>query len=83
VSEYATELQRILRAEGRKQRWLAAEIGIAESRVSQYVNAVLMPGPVNKRKIALALGRNPDQADALFLVPSCPASTNHQTGEAA
>jgi plasmid maintenance system antidote protein VapI len=51
-----TELGRILRSEGRTQRWLAAQIGIDESRVSHFVHGHRVPEDLRVR-IAEALGR--------------------------
>ncbi len=67
---FRTQLQRILFEEGRRQDWLARETGIDEGRLSHFVNGNMRPGPVNRQKIADALGRS-DEADTLFL-PDVP-----------
>lgn len=54
-----TRLKRILREEGRKQRWLASQIGVSESQVHYIVNG-LHVADATKRSIAEALGRDVD-----------------------
>jgi hypothetical protein len=51
-----TRLQEILDAEGRKQTWLAAQIGVTRAVISSYANGLHVPD--DKRPlIAKALGR--------------------------
>lgn len=57
---YRTELQRILRESGIKQRWLAHQVGMAESRLSQIANG-LHCDDATQRKIADALRRKPEE----------------------
>lgn len=54
---FKTELQRIMREEGRTQRWLADKIGKHESQVSLWVNGLHCPD-ATKRLIAEALCRD-------------------------
>ncbi len=70
---FPTRLKRILFDEGRTQRSLSVQTGIDEGRLSLFVNGILRPGPVNRQKIADALGRT-DEADTLFLPE---ASSDH------
>lgn len=51
-----TPLKQILAAEGRKQRWLAEQIGVHESLVSRYCRG-LHPDDRTKAAIAAVLGR--------------------------
>jgi DNA-binding XRE family transcriptional regulator len=53
---YRTALQRILREDGRRQDWLAEQVGISQSRLSLIVNGLHCPEPL-KEKIAAALRR--------------------------
>ena len=54
---YRTTLQRILREEGRRQDWLAAQVGVHESHISRIVNGLHCPDDL-KQRIADALGRD-------------------------
>lgn len=63
-----TPLKKVLVAQGRHQRWLAAQIGKHESEVSRIVNG-LIPAEDVKDAIAVALGQTtedlwpPEQAE--------------------
>ncbi len=52
----ATLLAQVLRDQGRKQRWLAAEIGTHESLVSEWINGRRLIGEPRARQVAKALG---------------------------
>ena len=54
-----TPLKRIMLAEGRRQSWLAAEIGKDQSEVSRIVNRGLVPDEADRLAIAKALVRDP------------------------
>lgn len=74
---FPTVLARILAEDGRRQDWLAGQIGVHASRVSRWVNGEgYAPGPVNRKKIAAALGRN--ETD-VFFSDQRPASTGQRT----
>lgn len=62
-----TALKRTLQAEGRKQVWLAGQIGKHESEVSRIVNGFI-PDDATRQAIAQALGRTVEElfpADAV------------------
>lgn len=52
-----TPLKRVMMAEGRRQSWLAAQIGKDQSEVSRIVNRGLVPDRETQEAIAAALGR--------------------------
>lgn len=52
-----TPLKRILQAEGRRQSWLARQVGKDQSEVSRIVNRGLIPDSGTKKAIAEALDR--------------------------
>ncbi len=52
-----TRLGEILEAEGRKQSWLAEQIGIDTGTLSRYVNGLHVPQD-RREAIAEALGRD-------------------------
>jgi transcriptional regulator with XRE-family HTH domain len=52
----ATLLAKVLRDQGRKQRWLAAEIGTNESLVSEWVNGRRTVSEHRARQVASVLG---------------------------
>lgn len=52
-----TRLGQILRSEGRRQRWLADQIGVDEATMSHYVHGRHVPDD-RKAVIADALGRS-------------------------
>lgn len=52
-----TPLKRIMVAEGRRQSWLADQIGKNQSEVSRIVNRGLIPDDETKQAIADSLGR--------------------------
>lgn len=52
----ATLLAQVLRDQGRKQRWLAAEIGTHESLVSEWVNGRRTISEHRARQVAEVLG---------------------------
>ncbi len=52
----ATRLAQVLRDQGRKQRWLAEQIGTHESLVSEWVNGRRSISEARGRQIADALG---------------------------
>ena len=54
-----TRLKQILEGEGRKQTWLAEQIGVERSLVNKYVNGLIPPDDV-KARIAATLGREVD-----------------------
>jgi DNA-binding XRE family transcriptional regulator len=51
-----TPLRRILREEGRKQSWLAAQIGVNKTQMSNWSRGLYCP-PDKQVAIAKALGR--------------------------
>lgn len=52
----STALKRILLAEGRKQSWLAAKVGLREDQLSRIVNGLHCDAST-REAIASALGR--------------------------
>lgn len=54
--EFKTRLQQVLQEEGRKQRWLAEQIGVDEAMVSRYASGLHVPDD-KQRLIARALRR--------------------------
>jgi len=55
-----TPLQGILQAEGRKQSWLAEQVGIDQAHMSRIVNG-LHPTDATALKLAKALNRPVDE----------------------
>jgi transcriptional regulator with XRE-family HTH domain len=53
----STPLKRILQAEGRKQSWLAAEVGVDQPTLSRIVSWGTHPDASIREAIATALGR--------------------------
>lgn len=54
-----TRLKQVLTEDGRRQDWLARQIGISDSLLSMYVNGLQVPDD-RKTAIAEALGRTVD-----------------------
>lgn len=54
-------LKRILLAEGRRQTWLAGEVGIDPADLNRIVNRGLIPSDRVKQAIADALGRKVEE----------------------
>lgn len=52
-----TTLKRVLDEQGRRQNWLAEQVGVHESHISRIVNG-LHCNDATQRKIACALGRD-------------------------
>lgn len=56
-----TPLRRILREEGRRQDWLADQVGADVYQVSRWVRGVHVPVEATREAIACALGRHVDE----------------------
>jgi lambda repressor-like predicted transcriptional regulator len=54
-------LKRILQAEGRRQTWLAAQVGIDPADLNRIVNRGLIPNEKTRLAIAAALVRDPSE----------------------
>lgn len=59
TSTPGTRLQEILDSEGRKQSWLADQVGVTRATISLYCNGLHVPDD-RKTAIAEALGRKLD-----------------------
>jgi len=57
VARIDTPLKQELEQQGRRQDWLAREVGVNISTVWEWVHGIKKPSPDNQRKIAKALGR--------------------------
>ncbi len=55
-----TPLKRILQEEGRRQTWLAAQIGVRPDQLNRWVHGLHEPIDATKQAIAEALGRPVD-----------------------
>lgn len=55
-----TPLGRIMRTEGRKQRWLADQVGVSESHMSYVIKGAQVSDDL-AQAIAKALGRQVDE----------------------
>lgn len=56
-----TPLKRILEEQGRRQDWLAREVGVNITTVWHWVHGINRPSPANQAKIAKALGREVEE----------------------
>lgn len=61
MKQKLTPLKRIMVAEGRRQSWLAAQIGKDQAEVSRIVNRGLVPDEQDRLAIAAALVRDPSE----------------------
>lgn len=52
-----TPLRQALDADGRRQTWLAEQVGVDPRQVWAWVHGLVVPLPANRAAIALALGR--------------------------
>lgn len=63
-----TPLRRVMRDQGRTQKWLAAQVGTDSAQISDYCRGVHLPQASTRLAIAKTLGRHvdelwPDQAE--------------------
>jgi len=56
-----TPLRRILREEGRRQNWLALQVGATRQQVWAWVHGLHVPEQPTRDAIARALGRKVDE----------------------
>lgn len=56
-----TPLRRALREEGRRQDWLAEQLGAHPSHVSRWVQGLHVPMEATRERIAEILGREVDE----------------------
>lgn len=62
-----TPLRRVMREQGRTQKWLAAKVGTDQGQISDYCRGVHLPQPSTRAAIAKALG---EPIEALFPEPT-------------
>ena len=51
-----TPLRRVMREQGRTQKWLAARVGTDQGQISDYCRGVHLPQPSMRAAIAEAVG---------------------------
>lgn len=61
ITRLETPLRRVLQDQGRRQNWLAEQVGCDPSDMSNYVRGLHVPEETRRVAIAAALGRHPDE----------------------
>ena len=63
MTSSTTKLKQAITEDGRKQYWIAARAGMAESKLSKIVRGLIVPSKEEQEKLAEILGR---EKGALF-----------------